>query len=491
MKKRLAICLLVSLLLFCTACRVPDQVQNVIKNPLLSHMTGLEIGTHKISVVEFNYFYMDCITEFAGSYESYLSYFIADDKPLSEQIYDEESGETWADYFVNMAIDSAHNTYALYDAAVAASYTYTAEESISDTLKNQANLLGFKSVDDYLQSVYGDGATEATYSDYFEKTQIAEGYYAAYSKELRNSYTDEDLAEYEADKSYRYRSYSYAVANLRQEWFADNPNPEAALRDAANSLCDEENNTVDKLVEAVDLLDLPAPYYDVISVNEGVPYEAVNSHLQDWLAAEHRLEGDLIAIPYTSGSDKAGYYVFLMLETNDHRYPLANVRHILISYEGGVYDKSTGTTKYSDAEKAAALEKADDILTVWQYGDATEDSFAELAKIHSTDDGSRNNGGLYTDVYPGQMVRTFEAWCFADGRKPGDTGLVKSDYGVHIMYYVSDSELTYREFQIISDMAADDLEAWQSELWNSVTVTQIDLSHANRNITLKKASAQE
>ena len=46
------------------------------------------------------------------------------------------------------------------------------------------------------------------------------------------------------------------------------------------------------------------------------------------------------------------------------------------------------------------------------------------------------NGGLYTDVYPGQMVAEFNNWCFDESRQVGDTGVVKTDYGYHVMYFV-------------------------------------------------------
>ena len=59
-----------------------------------------------------------------------------------------------------------------------------------------------------------------------------------------------------------------------------------------------------------------------------------------------------------------------------------------------------------------------------------------MANTYSTDGGSNTNGGLYEDVYPGQMIDAFDAWCFDDARQPGDTGIVKTDYGYHVMYFV-------------------------------------------------------
>ncbi|MBQ7229822.1 MAG: peptidylprolyl isomerase [Oscillospiraceae bacterium] len=123
------------------------------------------------------------------------------------------------------------------------------------------------------------------------------------------------------------------------------------------------------------------------------------------------------------------------LEKTDERY--VDVRHILISPES-----AEGATTYTDAEWAAAEKKANDILNEWLTKNPTEDGFAVLAEAHSTDPGSASNGGLYEGVYKGQMVAPFENWCFDASRKTGDYGIVKTDYGYHIMYYVG-SELVW------------------------------------------------
>lgn len=109
---------------------------------------------------------------------------------------------------------------------------------------------------------------------------------------------------------------------------------------------------------------------------------------------------------------------------------LRDVRHILLQPEG------EGT--YTDEQWEACRVKAQALLDQWKAGEATEDSFAKLAEEHSTDPGSKTKGGLYTDVYKGQMVPEFENWVFDETRAYGDTGLVKTSYGYHIMYFVAD-----------------------------------------------------
>lgn len=112
-----------------------------------------------------------------------------------------------------------------------------------------------------------------------------------------------------------------------------------------------------------------------------------------------------------------------------------DVRHILISVEGGTTAED-GTTTHTDEEWATALAKAEKVYEEWKNGEATEDSFAASANANSTDPGSNTNGGLYTQVKPGQMVPEFNDWCFDEARQVGDHGIVKTDYGYHIMYFV-------------------------------------------------------
>lgn len=136
---------------------------------------------------------------------------------------------------------------------------------------------------------------------------------------------------------------------------------------------------------------------------------------------------------------------------------LVDVRHILIQPEGGTKSEDGKTTTYSDAEWEACRKKAQDILDKWLAGEKTEDSFAKLAQENSTDPGSKDKGGLYTYISKGQMVKPFEEWCFAEGRKTGDYGLVKTDYGYHVMYFVFGEPgwIRYSRSDLISERATD------------------------------------
>lgn len=125
--------------------------------------------------------------------------------------------------------------------------------------------------------------------------------------------------------------------------------------------------------------------------------------------------------------------------TKDSGY-LYDVRHILIAPEGGTEDDA-GTVTYSEAEWEACRAKAQDILDQWLAGEKTEESFGALAKEHSIDTGSNTNGGLYEDLNEQtNFVQEYKDWYLDESRKVGDYGLVKSDYGYHIMYFSGTQE---------------------------------------------------
>lgn len=112
-----------------------------------------------------------------------------------------------------------------------------------------------------------------------------------------------------------------------------------------------------------------------------------------------------------------------------------DVRHILIMPEGAT-SENIRTETFPEEAWQASREKAEALLKQWEESDKTEDTFAAMAMAHSQD-GSASEGGLYTDVAKGQMVENFESWCFDDSRKTGDSGLVETEFGYHVMYFVS------------------------------------------------------
>ncbi len=132
-----------------------------------------------------------------------------------------------------------------------------------------------------------------------------------------------------------------------------------------------------------------------------------------------------------------------------------DVRHILLQPVTAAAEDGT----YTEDQMKDAWAQAEKVLEQWKNGEATEESFAALAKENTTDPGSKETGGLYEDVAPGDMVQAFNDWCFDPVRKPGDVDLVETNYGVHVMYFVAASETEYWYECVLSDLINDRMQA--------------------------------
>ena len=159
-----------------------------------------------------------------------------------------------------------------------------------------------------------------------------------------------------------------------------------------------------------------------------------------------------------------------------------DVRHILIALENVAGKEPEGG--YTDGQWMAVEAEAEEILKQWQEN-PTEENFAELANVRSHDTGSNTTGGMYEGVTPTtSFVQEFLDWCFAEGRQVGDTGLVKSTYGYHVMYLSAQGEEAWianardhYENAISDEIMADALESHPVEInYSKIALGFVDLT---------------
>lgn len=99
----------------------------------------------------------------------------------------------------------------------------------------------------------------------------------------------------------------------------------------------------------------------------------------------------------------------------------ATVRHILLV-----------TKEKSDSEKEAIYRKMEKIMAEAKSGA----DFSELARQHSEDPGSKENGGLYEDFGRGQMVKPFDEAAFSV--PVGEVSdIVETVHGYHILKVIN------------------------------------------------------
>ena len=157
-----------------------------------------------------------------------------------------------------------------------------------------------------------------------------------------------------------------------------------------------------------------------------------------------------------------------------------DVRHILILPEGATVE-TIYTETFSDEAWAASEKKAQEILDQWLAGEQTEEHFALLANDYSQDTGSNTMGGLYTEVYEGQMVEEFEAWCFDEARQVGDYGIVKTELGYHIMYFSGSRPIwvSYVESDLMGDRGMALINETTEKYPLTVSYEKISLGYVN------------
>ncbi len=463
----------------------------------------------KLSVADLNYYFIDAVVgdyndayNTSGGYaDAYLSYLGLDTtKPLDQQDYI-TGNETWADHYTNLAINNAKQTYAICKEAEAQGFTLPEETAtaIDTQIKNLANSLA------YLKSSYGPGTTMDSFRAYLEDLALASAYQAHYNDSL--TFDAERIAAYDEENAQAFNSYTYAYYTVPVSSFL--PNADVDTESGQVTVTDEQQaeavaaaeEAARKLLESKDeaLLDKAIATMDINKDNENAASTKAIRYFStqisssavyhDWVLDDSRQPGDMEIFPVTSTSTQdgeevtttTGYTVVLFQERSDNRIRMADVRHILIPFAHE--DSSDTSDTYTDEEKQAAKEKAEEIYQQWKDGEATEDSFAALAATESSDS-SATNGGLITDIYEGMTVEPFNDWLFDESRQPGDNGIVESEYGYHVMYYVAAGENNYRDYMIIETLRSTDMNDWLSGLVEKVTVTDGDTSRLSRGMVL-------
>lgn len=428
-----------------------------------SRATAYTVDGVNYTAAEYSYYYHT-------AYNQYAAYGIINrSTPLNEQVYDEETGETWDDYFKRYAEQSLDTLTVLYREAVNSNMALSDEEkaeidSVIQSYKTSAAQNGY-SFSSYLKANFGAYMTQGKLKNLLEKQILAGDFYdeklAGFTYELDelNAYYDENAGTLD---SFTHNTcfISSSNANFDAE---DTEEAKAQAKELADEMAAALNAGGDfqSLAEQyTEGQDNPTIYTDLT-----VPGSQLSSLYGDWLRDTARKSGDVTVMESSSGG---GYFVVQFLD----RYLLtdntADVRHILIKAETDE-DASAPT----EAQLAAAKAKVEELLATWQSGEATEDSFAALANENSQDTGSNTNGGFY-NAYRGQMIPNFDNWVFDSARKTGDVGIVENDNsgteGYHLIYYVG-SSTPYWQQQAVSALQESDMAAWLDGLTADLTTS--------------------
>lgn len=329
-------------------------------------------------------------------------------KPLTDQIYDEKTNKTYHDHCLEKGIEMWREITLMMAAGKKAGYELDADtkayldgikaELESYVLMYQYYGYDIKNVDELIQSMYGPASNYDSYYNYVYGTCYAGMYWSAMMEEFE--VTDDQINDY----------FNKNEESLKKDYDVSITKETGNLMDIRNIMIkvitkkDDAGNTVEDWEATLAAAQAVMDEWLAGEQTESAFIELVKKHSKD----ENSIKNDGLYEGILSG----------MLEEVD-------VRHILIMPED----------ETKEASWTAAEKEAQRILALW-LEDPTEENFGKLANEHSHDkSGKVTDGGIYPDVYMGQMVKAFEEWCFAD-HETGDYGIVKTEYGYHIMYFV-------------------------------------------------------
>ena len=140
-----------------------------------------------------------------------------------------------------------------------------------------------------------------------------------------------------------------------------------------------------------------------------------------------------------------------------------------------------GSVSCSEAAWEAGLADAQALLNKWQSErNHNEATFAQLTRENSDDPGSVINGGAYRGLRKGQLMDALDAWCFDPARQPGDTTIIRSNYGYHILYFSGSKEaaMVQAEEDLTAQKQAQFIAAAREQYPVKVDYSAISLSEA-------------
>ena len=388
---------------------------------LLRNKVAISSEHYQVDNAMVSYFLNATYKSYSNYYGASLSYYLDPDKPLKSQYYDNST--TWFDYFLSAAENTVNDLLVSAEGAHEASIELTEQEH--------------QAIDTYLsnrdESMFGRGVKTDDVRKCLELMTLAYKFENSVVNDAMP--TVEEIEKYYTENEDDFLLVDYVYYAIRY----DDDNDSRFDSDEAEEFAKElaSVGTVKEFeVWIRDFVDeYPAFVY------EDDPDKAVeNAHMEKiplnedmellkWAFDEATEVGDTY---FYNDKDEEEYIIALLVKAPYRDEEVTkSVRHILISADT------------AGSDEAASLLAAE-VLSGWENGKADEESFGLLALAYSEDTGSSMNSGLYQNFALGAMTEEFEEWSFDETREVGDTGIVKTNFGYHIMYFCGDGLLKYQ-----------------------------------------------
>lgn len=499
---------------------VPNGKEGKYMNPASVVAT---VDGQKISIGMYDYYYAS-IVSYYEQYASYGYYSLDTTKDYSKQYTTDDDGNkiSWQKFFETEALKEVEQITTYYSKALEEGVTLTSAQKKTidkqiSTLKDSASQNDV-SLDQYIKANFGTYCSEDTIRIMLEQYYLSANYKGKFKSEAK--VTDNDVDKYYNDHKNDYKKIEFYYIASPYDATDDNSKNES-IKTAEKIMAKmKDKKSVIALVPEVyssyiDSQVKSSMEQDSTLTEKKAREEAVKSYESNVVTTvsgsdspfDDKMNTWLFSDDTKVGSkkyyiDESAGYIYIVLKTSkasveeDETY---TVRHILVAPESGSNSSSNTSekTEYTDEQWAAAKKKADSILAKFNKTDKSEYEFAKLAEQYSTDSASTSSGsndsfgGLYESVTLGQMVPDFEKWSIDDSRKYGDTGIVKSDYGYHIMFFINDCPEYQSKIiaQIKSDRLSNMIDKAEVKVHENAIKKAVDKEKAAKEAAAESATA--
>lgn len=499
---------------------VPNGKEGKYMNPASVVAT---VDGQKISIGMYDYYYAS-IVSYYEQYASYGYYSLDTTKDYSKQYTTDDDGNkiSWQKFFETEALKEVEQITTYYSKALEEGVTLTSAQKKTidkqiSTLKDSASQNDV-SLDQYIKANFGTYCSEDTIRIMLEQYYLSANYKGKFKCETK--VTDNDVDKYYNDHKNDYKKIEFYYIASPYDATDDNSKNES-IKTAEKIMAKmKDKKSVIALVPEVyssyiDSQVKSSMEQDSTLTEKKAREEAVKSYESNVVTTvsgsdspfDDKMNTWLFSDDTKVGSkkyyiDESAGYIYIVLKTSkasveeDETY---TVRHILVAPESGSNSSSSTSekTEYTDEQWAAAKKKADSILAKFNKTDKSEYEFSKLAEQYSTDSASTSSGsndsfgGLYESVTLGQMVPDFEKWSIDDSRKYGDTGIVKSDYGYHIMFFINDCPEYQSKIiaQIKSDRLSNMIDKAEIKVHENAIKKAVDKEKAAKEAAAESATA--
>lgn len=470
----------------------------------------------KFSLAEYNYYYHILVSNYQntayqydtyygeGSGLTYLGYDYTKNPDAQEYTEDmsamtgvtfEDLGNpekaTWSDVFRYGAISNLISIKYLVMKAEEAGITLTEEEqkTVDDEIASLEKTAkeGDYSVSRYLHVNIGKGLSEKLYRQILEESALHDAYATKLQEDLLAAVTEEEINE-----RYNLNKDDFDIVTLRlytikaeadvasdateaEKKEAEDKAKALAKKDADAFLAavtDEESFIAQAKKAILSADNKSKDDADKVTLKEKTTYatlKATSEELAKWAYDDARQAGDKTLVVDEDGNCHLAF--MKVLPAKDVSASSHDVRHILIAFPETEKDEDGKEIALTDAQKAETKKQAQAVLDEY-LKNPTVENFIALTEKH-TDDvdsaGKPNSDGLYEEVSNnGQYVAAFTNWAIDAARKPGDTGLVETEYGYHIMYYVEANAETWYE-TVKNEIYTADLAEQTDDVFEELT----------------------